>query len=149
MDADFYELQKNIKDYITGNYKPLAFSLYNLSPLDKSIMSFPDIDRDRAKKVLYFDYDDYSFEVLTLESALLTGYLDLYITLRGSAPPQSMTEEVSKYTTVFFKLIDDEKTLGGIVDEAVTEKINFYDHVEGNINYKAAKLKIKFSKEYN
>ena len=60
-----------------------------------------------------------------------------------------MTEEISKYTTVFFKLIDDEKTLGGIVDEAITEKINFYDHVEGNINYKAAKLKIKFSKEYN
>ena len=149
MDADFYELQKKIKDYITENYKPLASSLYNLSPLDKYIMSFPDIDRDRAKKVLYFDYDDYSFEVLTLESALLTGYLDLYIMLRGSAAPQSMTEEVSKYTTIFFKLIDDEKTLGGIVDEAVTEKINFYDHVEGNINYKAAKLKIKFSKEYN
>ncbi|UTC78112.1 hypothetical protein E4O04_08915 [Treponema sp. OMZ 799] len=149
MDADFYELQKNIKDYITESYKPIALSLYNLSTFDKSIMSFPDIDRERVKKALFFDFDDYSFEVLTLESALLTGYLDLYITLRGSATPQSMTEEASKYATVFFKLIDDEKTLGGIVDEAVIERINFYDHAEGNINYKAAKLKIKFSKEYN
>lgn len=149
MNADFYELQKNIKDYITENYKPIALSLYNLSPFDKSIMSFPDIDRARVKKALFFDFDDYSFEVLTLESSLLIGYLDLYITLRGSAPPQAMTEDASKYATVFFKLIDDEKTLGGIVDEAVTEKINFYDHVEGNINYKAAQLKIKFSKEYS
>ena len=37
---------------------------------------------------------------------------------------------------------------GAAVDEAEVEQIDFYEHAEGNVNYKAAKMRIKFQKEY-
>ena len=145
---DFYELQKQISEYISNNYEAKALMLYGLTKLDKSVMSFPNIDRERQNKILYFDFTEYDFNVLTLESYAATGYVDLYITLRGCATPQVMSEEAAKYAAVFFKLINEDKTLNGIVDEAVIEKIEFYEMAEGNTNYKAAKIKIKFSKEF-
>ena len=51
-------------------------------------------------------------------------------------------------TAVFFTVIDDDKTLGAAVDEAEVEQIDFYEHAEGSVNYKAAKMRIKFQKEY-
>ena len=59
-----------------------------------------------------------------------------------------MNEDIAKYAAVFFTVIDDDKTLGAAVDEAEVEQIDFYEHAEGNVNYKAAKMRIKFQKEY-
>ena len=148
MRADFYKLQKDIVDFITAHYPAVAHSEYNLMPLDKSVMSFPDLDRERKNRIAYFDFDEYRFERLTLESDLLTGFVDVYITLRGSATPEKMNEDIAKYAAVFFTVIDDDKTLGATVDEAEVEQIDFYEHAEGSVNYKAAKMRIKFQKEY-
>lgn len=147
MRYDFYELQTKIQNYLTAEHAPLAESLYGLPAFEKSIMSFPNALAERSGKVLYFDFDKYSFEVLTLESYCLKGELDLYLTLRGTAPPQTMTEEMAKYVGVFFHLIDSDETLGALVDMAVVDEIEFYEHAEGNAHYKAALLKIRFEKE--
>ena len=148
MRVDFYELQKSITGYISAHYPKEAKDLYNLEPLDKTIMGFPDIDRERKNKIAYFDFDQYSLERLTLESELLTGYADIYITLRSSAPAQTMTEEAAKYTTAFFSCVENDKTLGASVDEANIESIEFFEHAEANAQYKAVKLRLKFQKEY-
>ena len=150
MKQDFYALQKAIMDFITSEYPAIAQGAYRLAPVDKAVMSFPNFDRERgSKKIVFFDFARYTVERLTLESSLVKGSCDIYITLRGSDAPEMMSGEIAKYSTVFFSLIEEHTTLGGVVDYAGIEEIELYEKVEGNMNYKAAVLKMRFEKEYD
>jgi hypothetical protein len=76
----------------------------------------------------------------------MTADLSVYIAVRNDTP-DNLRNKMLGYTTTFYKLIEDDFSLGDTVDFSFINNITFYEYTAGGKNLKIAELNLRLSNE--
>lgn len=126
----FYETQEAIKKFIEKKFC-LELQKANLPSLTY-IDDFIDFDKYIKNAQLFYDFNEYNFEKLTIGARQEEIHLDITITLKGKAPSE-LRKTLMKIAALFYKCFEQDwrGNFEGIVDIGRIVSMNIYQAVSG------------------
>ena len=143
---DFKAFEESLLAYFQNN---LATKLdQGVPPPVLFLLDLPDVQSKTEPIIFYLYIPEYEFEQLTMESKALNAEVNIFVTLQGVGVSNTTLDSIAKsYMKALYTLIESNKTLFGIVDNASCEKIHYYDAVFGIPSGKAIEMLIRVEKE--
>lgn len=112
------------------------------------LLDLPDVQSKTEPIIFYLYVSEYEFEQLTVSSKTANIDASIFITFRGVGVNDSSLGDVAKaYMKALYALIESDKTLSGIVDNASCERMTYYDAVFGIPSGKAIEMLLRIEKE--
>jgi hypothetical protein len=116
-------------------------------PVKYFINEFLDFDKYSYDNTLFFQFDNYAYEELTLSSKLETGNMRIFIVARNDKEPV-LHGRLRQYASAFWNMFEASRhCFSGIVDIGMITEVHFFDAVEGNSGIKLAEITMSLSKE--
>jgi hypothetical protein len=116
-------------------------------PVKHFINEFLDFDKYNYDHALFFQFDNYAYEELTLSSKLETANMRIFIVVRNDKE-QALHKRLRQYASSFWNMFEASGySFSGIVDIGMITGANFFDAVEGNSGIKLAEITMALSKE--
>lgn len=147
---EFTDLENGIINYIKNNL-PDYIAAANLSKIENYIDDVIDLDRYRERIAIFFDFTEYHFEPLTLDSREVTNLFHIYLILRNDTP-ENLKKNLRLYTTYiynFYYANDLNRTFGGLIDLGIIQDVEIFTAFAGNVNIKIVDFTFKITLEDN
>lgn len=148
---DYQKFEEDLLEYFKNNLpQKLPSNLpFTIPPPDKYLISLPDIQNKSESIIFYIYVPEYNYEPLTSESKLMTVKLNIFITLKGvsNIDNEKLGKIAKAYMTSIFALIESEQSMGGLVDQASIDSMQYFDAVYGLQIAKAIAIDLKLIKE--
>jgi hypothetical protein len=116
-------------------------------PVKHFINEFLDFDKYNYDASLFFEFDHYAYEELTVNSKLETGNMRIFIVVRNDTE-RVLHEKLRQYASAFWNMFEASRySFSGIVDIGMITGVHFFDAAEGNSGIKLAEITMALSKE--
>lgn len=144
---ELLQKQNQIVDYIKTHYKnDLSTYFEKETDIDAYIQDFINLDKYQSKKQMFFDWSNYSFNSLSLDSMEETCELHLLLSFKGASPAE-LHEQMMTYTPILYNTISNSDGFGGIVDIVEVTNIEFFEATDTDKNIKVADLTLSMRDE--
>jgi len=136
-------------DHINSNVEAIAGLTIDTISADNILIDYPDTDSMKNNVMFYIVPENEDFTYLTLSSDLASMYATIYILVKRDNQ-QNLIKKAFSYFSAMYQTIREEPSLGGEVDEATFETMEFYPAVEANKSIVGieTKILIKYAKEF-
>lgn len=136
---DFETQQNAIKTYIQSHL-PTVLTAKNMSNLDAYVDDFLDLDKYTKSKQLFYDFNEYNFDVLTGQSRQEEFRFSIYLVFRKSAKAD-LKSQMLQYASALYEMFETSgSNFGGIADYGEISTVQFYLAAEGNLDVKIAQV---------
>jgi hypothetical protein len=143
---NYQEKEDLIIAYVEDHFNEFA-SDSTVPPVKHFINEFLDFDKYNYDNSLFFQFDNYAYEELTLSSKLETGNMRIFIVVRNDTE-RVLHERLRQYASSFWNMFEASRySFSGIVDIGTISSVNFFDAVEGNSGIKLAEITMSLAKE--
>jgi hypothetical protein len=143
---NYQEKEDLIVNYVKDHFNEFAPDPA-VPPVKYFINEFLDFDKYNYDHTLFFEFDNYAYEDLTLSSKLETGNMRIFIVARNDKE-QALHERLRQYASAFWDMFEASRhCFSGIVDIGMITGVHFFDAVEGNSGIKLCEITLSLNKE--
>lgn len=145
---NFANLENGIINYFQNNL-PAKVTAAGLDNIEDYVNDFIDLDKYRHNAMIFFDFSEYHFENLSLDSRNATCNFDLYLILRNKTPTELQTDLLN-YTDCIYNFYyenSQNQTFGGLVDVGIIQDVELFSAFAGNNNIKLVDFTFKLDLE--
>lgn len=144
---ELLQKQTAIYNYIKNNFKLALSERYGEdTDLDAYIQDFVNLDKYQKSKQMFFDWSNYSFDTLSLDSMVETVELHLILTFRNDTPT-NLHNKMMEYAPILYNTITESDGFNGLVDIVEVTNIEFYEATDTDQNIKVADLTVNMRDE--
>lgn len=139
--------QNSIVDYIKEHFRAALTEYYGKdTDIDSYIQDFINLDRYQKSTQLFFNWSNYNFSALSLDSVEENSELHLILTFRNKSP-EELHNLMMTITPILYNTISDSNGFGGIVDILEVTNIDFYEATDSDQNIKVADITVSMRDE--